>query len=118
MKYRKPEVLDLGGHMKNANGQEIPYACVAGPAAGLFETCATGGTPGVVTSCVPGAAASEDGDCLSGSSVYFYCENGSGGGDDYETCHTGPSYVQLLSQRSKELANFYNIYPFFNKFVF
>lgn len=92
MKYRKPEVLDLGGRMKRAHGQVKPNSCVSGSAAREWETCASGGAPASITSCVPGTAASADGDCLSGSSVHFYCETGSSGADDFYGCNNGPSY--------------------------
>ena len=93
MKYHKPEVFDLGGQMKRVKGQTKPNSCVSGPAAGVWETCATGGTPASITSCVPGTAAGADGDCLSGSSVFFYCETGSSGADDEFGCNTGSSYL-------------------------
>lgn len=102
MKYQKPEILDIGVRMQRAEGQVAPNGCVAGPAAGIWESCGsggsaswgcnTGGAAGAYTSCMPGAAASANGDCLTGSSVQYYCEVGASGGDDPYGCVAGPSF--------------------------
>ncbi len=105
MKYRKPEIVDLGAGMKWADGQNTPNSCVEGSAAtGIWQTCANGIGAGNAcnlggdviyggTSCVPGNSTTT-GDCLSGSSVpsSYFCEAGSGGRNDYYGCTTGPSY--------------------------
>jgi len=104
MKYHKPTVVDLGVHVKRANGQVSPTACVSGAAAGAgYQTCGTGtsaawscvagdGVAYGYPSCVPGSTADTYGDCISGSGVYYYCETGSGGTNDPNGCQVGPSF--------------------------
>jgi len=102
MKYRKPEVVELGARMKKAAGQVSPDACISGAAAGIYETCGTGTTaqwdcvagttPGSSHGgCVSGSTASTGGDCFAGSVVQYYCGVGTAGGTDPYGCNAGPS---------------------------
>lgn len=102
MRYQKPTVMELGNRARRAAGKS-PQGCVSGPAAGEYETCGTGASagwscvsgdrPGSFPGCAPGSAAGGGGDCLSGSSVSYYCEAGAGGDDDPYGCVSGPSYT-------------------------
>lgn len=96
-KYEKPVVMELGSRTQTARG-----ACVSGPAAGDLESCGaggsatwacdTGGSAGPYVSCMPGSAASsQEGDCLSGTMVFYYCEAGTGGSEDPYGCNAGNS---------------------------
>lgn len=92
MKYRTPEVFDIGVRMQKADGQVSPNACVPGGSAGYWESCGDGGAAGPWESCYPGGNAAGTGDCLSGTGVKYYCSSGSGGNDDPYGCNVGPSY--------------------------
>lgn len=102
MKYEKPIVLNLSARAQSARGQG-PQGCVAGPAAGTYESCGsggsatwgctTGGAADFVTSCMSGGAANGSGDCLAGSVVTYYCETGAGGDNDVFGCNVGPSFA-------------------------
>ena len=101
MRYEKPIVMNLNVRARSTTGQG-PLGCVAGPAAGVWESCGSGGSAtwgcsvggaaGGYPSCMSGGAASSGGDCLSGTSVRYYCEAGTGGGDDPYGCVAGPAY--------------------------
>lgn len=102
MQYKKPLAVELSSHARNASGGG-PRACVPGAEAGTWEscggggaadwTCDAGGAAGAYTSCMPGGAADANGDCLSGSVVLYYCEAGTGGGNDPYGCNVGPSFA-------------------------
>jgi len=105
MRYEKPIVMSLNARARQATG-ESPLGCVAGPAAGgPHESCGsggsatwgciTGGNASGLTSCMPGSAASVNGDCLGGTSVQYYCEAGTGGGDDPWGCNVGPFFSPI-----------------------
>jgi hypothetical protein len=92
MRYEKPIVMNLSARARTTG--QGPLGCVAGDAAGAWETCATGGNPycSAPPSCVSGGAATPGGDCLSGTTVSYYCEAGSGGANDRYGCNVGPAY--------------------------
>jgi len=102
MRYEKPIVMNLNARARPAAGQG-PLGCVSGPAAGQWESCGsggfatwsclTGGSAGPTQSCMSGGAATGGGDCLSGTSVSYYCEAGTGGSNDPDGCHVEPSYT-------------------------
>ena len=94
MRYQKPETMELGVRAKKAAG--VPELnCVPGAAAGAYESCLAGGAPWSAVPCVHGASTSahKKGDCLSGTAVTYYCENGSGGNNDPYGCNTGISFA-------------------------
>ena len=102
MRYEKPMLMEIGARPAAGQG---PEACVPGPAAGgQFESCGEGigagwsCTPGQDVysghqSCTPGGAAGVNGDCISGTVVYYFCEVGTGGDNDPYGCRAGPSFA-------------------------
>jgi len=93
MKYRKPEVVELGASMQRAKGQVTPTACIAGGSAGSYEDCYSGSSAGSFASCVPGSnALGPWSGCYSGTAVTLYCEVGTSGDNDPFGCHVGPSF--------------------------
>ncbi len=96
MKYRKPEVIDLGDSIQRAKGQVkvSPMACIAGGGAGSYEDCYSGSSAGSFASCVPGSDAKGGrwSGCYSGTSVTLYCEAGTSGSNDPFGCDVGPSF--------------------------
>ena len=100
MKYRKPEVIELGARMQRADGQVWPDACISGAAAsGTGESCGAGTSAGYTCAtgssgpsgdlCIGGSSpGSGSEDCFAGASAY-YCETGSTGDTDPNGCRFG-----------------------------
>jgi hypothetical protein len=104
MRYEKPVVLNISTRAQMAAGEDA-MGCVTGPVAnGWYESCGNGtsanwgcvsgpGPSSFARSCISGSTASPNGDCLSGSSVAYYCAAGTGGGTDPYGCNAGPSFA-------------------------
>lgn len=100
MHYHKPSLMELGVRAARAEGSRR-RACISGSGTTHLDTCATGtfagrscnggNTAGGSGSCVPGGATSF-GDCINGTSVFYYCMTGDGAsGYDYYGCVSGPT---------------------------